>query len=194
MQQVSYLRAVILAALTVMLSCGHFERPQFVAPSEYASANEYMNSPEVKAQEQSRPIIRGPFQVQWPVANPVINRGFNVGGKKRDHYGLDLKGRRNDPIYAAHDGYVVYAGNKFRGYGNMIILEYDSGWATLYGHLNKFKVKTGDEVKAGQLIGLMGRTGRATGVHLHFELLKNKEPIDPLPFLARHGQITKIGE
>jgi murein DD-endopeptidase MepM/ murein hydrolase activator NlpD len=175
-----------------MLSCSHFERPEFSGPGDYATPGEYMNSAEVQSSHDSqRPVIRGPFQLRWPVANPIINRGFKVGGK-RDHLGLDLKGRRNDEIFAAHDGYVVYAGNKFKGYGKMIILEYDGGWATLYAHLNKHKVKTGQEVKAGELIGLMGRTGRASGVHLHFELLKNKEPIDPLPLLDRNGQIVKM--
>lgn len=150
-----------------------------------------MNSSEVRAQHaQHRPVVRGPFQLRWPVANPIINRGFLNG--KRPHNGLDLKGRKNEPVYAAHDGYVVYAGSKFRGYGKMIILEYDDGWATLYGHLNKFKVKTGQEVKAGEEIGAMGRTGRATGVHLHFEVIRNKIPVDPLPLLEK-SRIVQTG-
>lgn len=65
----------------------------------------------------------------------------------------------------------------------MILLEYDPEWATLYGHLDRYLVKPGDVVQQGQVIGLMGRTGRATGVHLHFEVIQNKQPIDPLVLL-----------
>jgi murein DD-endopeptidase MepM/ murein hydrolase activator NlpD len=65
----------------------------------------------------------------------------------------------------------------------MILLEYNDKWATLYAHLDRSRVKNGQEVKAGDVIGEMGRTGRATGVHLHFELMRDKQPIDPMPFL-----------
>jgi murein DD-endopeptidase MepM/ murein hydrolase activator NlpD len=189
LQEIPHLRvgAARLALFILFLtglSCAHFERPEFDGPSEFTPAGEYMNSPEVRSQQDHLPMARGPFRLQWPVAKPVLNRGFRVGHSRRDHLGIDLKGKKNDYIYAAHDGYVVYAGQKFRGYGKMIIIEYDGNWATLYGHMTKFKVKTGQEVHAGELIGLMGRTGRATGVHLHFEVLKNKEPVDPMPLLG----------
>ena len=106
--------------------------------------------------------------------------------------GVDLAGKRGYRIYAAHDGIVVYAGRGFRGYGNMILLEYDGQWATLYAHLDGFRVKTGDRVSTGQTIGTMGRTGRATGVHLHFELLKKKQPVDPLPYLRGEALVVEL--
>lgn len=84
------------------------------------------------------------------------------------------------PILAAHEGVVVYAGNSFRGYGNMVLLEYNHQWATLYAHLDRIMVREGQKLRVGDKLGTMGRTGRATGVHLHFELIKNKQPIDPL--------------
>jgi murein DD-endopeptidase MepM/ murein hydrolase activator NlpD len=193
MRSIRVLRLSIFLCFMAALSCSHFETPEYSGPGDYSPAGEYMNSPEVRGnQTDHRPVIRGPFSLKWPVANPVINRGFISSGK-RQHNGLDLKGRRNDNIYAAHDGFIVYAGQKFRGYGKMMIIEYDSGWATLYGHMNKFKAKTGEEVRAGQLIGFMGRTGRATGIHLHFEVLKDKEPIDPLPLLEQ-GNLVKTSE
>jgi murein DD-endopeptidase MepM/ murein hydrolase activator NlpD len=122
------------------------------------------------------------LQLSWPVRNVAINRGFKEEGQRR-HEGLDLHGGRNTPIYAAHSGQVVYAGHKYRGFGNMIIVEFSQKWATLYAHLQAFKVKRGERVSTGQLIGLMGRTGHATGVHLHFELIKDKHPVDPLLYL-----------
>jgi murein DD-endopeptidase MepM/ murein hydrolase activator NlpD len=189
-------KAALLSALVFALSCGHLKTPDYDAQgefqtpvSEYSTADEYFSSQEVK--EFHKSTIRGPFQLYWPVENPIINRGFSRAGK-RDHLGLDLKGRKNDPIYAAHDGIVVYVGKKFRGYGKMVLIEYDNNWASLYSHLNSYKVVMGQEVKGGQLIGKMGRTGRATGVHLHFELIKNKKPIDPLPLLKESAIIRNV--
>lgn len=114
----------------------------------------------------------------WPVSSIHISRGFSSF-----HDGLDLTGHLNSPIYAAHSGVVVFAGTGFKGYGRMILLEYNAHWATLYAHLNKLYVKTGERVERGEVIGAMGQTGRATGVHLHFEVLKDKLPVDPLKVL-----------
>ena len=194
------MKAVLLLAMMFALSCSHFKTPdyadqggEFGSPiEEYATADEYFSSQETKQFHKS--TIRGPFQLYWPVDNPIVNRGYLNGGSKRAHYGLDLKGRRNDPIYAAHDGIVVYVGKKFRGYGKMVLIEYDNNWASLYSHLNSYKVVMGQEVKGGQLIGKMGRTGRATGVHLHFELIKNKKPIDPLPILKDSAIIRDVAQ
>lgn len=134
-------------------------------------------------------LIRGPFHLQWPVQKMMLTRGFS-NRRKHTHLGLDLKGKKGSPILAAHDGTVIYAGSGFRGFGKMIVLEYDQAWATLYGHLNKFHVKTGAEVKAGSVIGFMGRTGHATGVHLHFELMRDKLPIDPAPYFKNSDAVA----
>ncbi len=96
------------------------------------------------------------------------------------HKGVDLAGKMNQPLFATNSGVVTYKGDKFRGYGKMILLEHSEGWTSLYSHLSKFNVDNGDKVYAGQVIGYMGRSGRASGVHLHFEVYKNKIPIDPL--------------
>lgn len=112
-------------------------------------------------------------------ASAYLTQRFRPRYNKR-HKGIDLAGKMNQPIYASNDGVVVYRGQKFRGYGQMILLDHPEGWSTLYSHLSKFAIQNGQLVKAGQLIGYMGRSGRATGVHLHFELYKNKIPIDPL--------------
>lgn len=178
------IRWCFLLILGGLISCGHLQTPEYTSPGEYATPDEYMNSKEIHRDEAQPP--RGPFRLRFPVEKMSVSRGYLPRGRK-EHHGLDLRGRKNDPIYAAHDGTVIYAGSGFRGYGKMIIIEYDQTWATLYGHLNKFAVKTGDLVQGGQLIGHMGRTGRATGVHLHFELLKEKLPIDPLPIFSAQG-------
>ncbi len=103
--------------------------------------------------------------------------------KNQRHKGIDLAGRLNQPLYAVNNGIVTYHGEKFRGYGKMVLIDHGSGWTTLYSHLNKYNVKNGDQVQTGQVIGFMGQSGRASGVHLHFEIYKNKIPIDPLMVL-----------
>ena len=128
--------------------------------------------------------IYGSPQFNWPVRKGRITQGFKKGSGK--HQGLDIAGARNTPIYAAAQGRVLYVGQGFTGYGKLIIIEHDGDrWASFYAHLNDFKVREGSFVKKGQLIGLMGRTGRASGVHLHFEIRHNLRPIDPRPFMAR---------
>ena len=131
-----------------------------------------------------------PFKLQWPVRKIQISRGFSDEGKN-SHLGIDLRGQKGDPIFAAHDGIVIYARSGFRGYGRMVILEYDKTWATLYGHLSRYTVKTGQKIHVGDVIGLMGRTGRATGVHLHFELMRDKIPIDPKSQINPSDSIAK---
>lgn len=95
------------------------------------------------------------------------------------HQGVDLAGSKDSPIFTAEAGRVVYVGRKFSGYGKMILIDHGAGVSTLYSHLNKFFVRSGQRVHSRQIIGTMGRTGRATGVHLHFEVMINKNPVDP---------------
>jgi murein DD-endopeptidase MepM/ murein hydrolase activator NlpD len=131
----------------------------------------------------------GPVEIDpsldWPVDRARLTRGFLPNARPRPHLGLDLASNKGTPIYAALDGTVIYAGSGFRGYGRFIIVENELGWATFYGHLDKMLVKNGEHVEKGQKIGKMGRTGRATGTHLHFEVRKDKKAIDPLAFLPR---------
>lgn len=99
-------------------------------------------------------------------------------GGKRCHSGVDLKTRPNDKILAAFDGTVVASG-PFYGYGNCIRIRHAYGFETLYSHQSKNFVKRGDKVKAGQVIGLTGRTGRATTEHLHFEISFHGRRMNP---------------
>ena len=84
---------------------------------------------------------------------------------------------------AAERGTVIYTGRGFHGYGNLIVIEHNNEWATLYSHLNSITVKEGETVERGTKIGTMGRTGHATGVHLHFEIRRNRQPVNPLAYL-----------
>ena len=99
-------------------------------------------------------------------------------GGRRNHSGVDLKTVPNDNIVAAFDG-VVTRSSPYSGYGNCIVIKHSYGLETLYSHQSKNLVKVGDKVKAGQVIGLTGRTGRATTEHLHFEMLFKGRRFDP---------------
>ena len=100
-------------------------------------------------------------------------------GGKRHHGGVDLKTRPNDSIHVAFDGEVVRSG-PFSGYGNCVIVKHANGLETLYSHQSKNLVKTGEKVRAGQVIGLTGRTGRATTEHLHLETKFNGRRFNPI--------------
>ena len=104
---------------------------------------------------------------RWAYPLPGAKVISPYGGKRR-HAGVDLKTKPNDEIAAAFDG-VVTRSSSYYGYGNCIIIKHANGLETLYSHQSKNFVKVGDKVKAGQVIGLTGRTGRATTEHLHFE-------------------------
>lgn len=114
---------------------------------------------------------------QWAYPLPGAKVISPFGGKRR-HGGVDLKTKPNDNIVAAFDGEVTLSG-PYYGYGNCIRIKHACGLETLYGHQSKNLVKKGDKVKAGQVIGLTGRTGRATTEHLHFELFFQGRRYDP---------------
>lgn len=128
------------------------------------------------------PSIQQQLTFDWPVDRARMTRGF-LPKKKRPHLGIDLAAPKGTPILASQSGTVIYAGREFRGYGKMVLIESGDGWATLYAHFDKILVSEGQRVHQGEVIGAMGRTGRATGVHLHFEIRKDRGPIDPLPLL-----------
>lgn len=182
---------------TLFSGCGHYRSgsggyrtsSDYQTPGGYATAVAPNALPPTAAPPKNY-SPKNEFRLEWPVSNIRLNRGFK-GAARRPHQGLDLGGKMGTPILAAHEGVVIYSGRDFRGFGNMVIVEYDKKWATLYGHLSKITVKEGKVVLPGDQLGKMGRTGHATGVHLHFELMHNRLPVDPLPFLSHSGQVAK---
>ena len=117
------------------------------------------------------------IKLSWPSKGNVIDR-FDDGKNK----GIDISGKSGDPIQAAADGKVVYAGNSLRGYGNLVIVKHDNTYLTAYAHNKTLLVKEGDSVKKAQKIAEMGNTD-ADQVKLHFEVRKNGKPVDPMSYL-----------
>lgn len=160
-------------------SCSTFHTP--LSREYFAAGTPVANSPRNAASDQS-PYIQQQLSFDWPVDRARMTRGF-LPNKKRPHLGIDLAAPKGTPILASQGGTVIYAGREFRGYGKMVLVESGDGWATLYAHFDKILVAEGQKVRQGEVIGAMGRTGRATGVHLHFEIRKDRGPVDPLPLL-----------
>ena len=104
-------------------------------------------------------------------------------GAARMHAGVDIPGPTGTPIYATADGTIAHA-ERMGGYGNMVEIDHGKGIATRYGHMSKLLVTAGTHVARGQLIGLMGSTGRSTGSHLHYEVRIDGRAVNPAPFLT----------
>jgi murein DD-endopeptidase MepM/ murein hydrolase activator NlpD len=98
------------------------------------------------------------------------------------HTGIDFSAQMGTEAYATGDGVVCDVEKGHWGYGNMVTIDHGYGYKTRYAHLQKAAVHKGQQVKRGQLIGFIGNTGKTTGVHLHYEVLKNDTPINPINF------------
>ncbi|TVR30747.1 MAG: M23 family metallopeptidase [Spirochaetaceae bacterium] len=104
-------------------------------------------------------------------------------GIRRFHNGIDLAAAVGTPVRAAMAGRVVHVENQPGNYGRFVIIRHDGGYQTLYAHLDSYSVQTGQQVNQGQQIGQMGNTGRSTGPHLHFSVIKNGSFVDPMRYL-----------
>ena len=132
------------------------------------------------AQAVSRPTPTVRATLSWPARGVITSRyGWRY---RRHHDGIDLASPRGTPIYAARAGRVAFAG-WYYGYGRAVIVDHGGGLTTLYGHASKLLARTGQVVEQGQLIALVGCTGRCTGSHLHFEVRINRRAVNPLPYL-----------
>ncbi len=119
-----------------------------------------------------------PGRWQWPLKEVEISSSYGERGGKF-HQGVDLRAKIGTPVLAAASGEVVYVGSKIRGYGRMVVLKHESGFYSVYAHHSKNLVKMGNRVQQGQVIAYSGKTGRTFGAHLHFELRRGAQSIDP---------------
>lgn len=131
-----------------------------------------------------------------PVNNENLTRMASGFGYRTDpftkarkfHWGMDFTSPRGTPVYASGNGVVVRADNSAAGYGNHIRIDHDFGYESLYAHLYKFNVRSGQRVKRGDLIGFVGSSGRSEAPHLHYEIFKDGERINPINFY--YGNLT----
>ena len=139
-----------------------------------------------KATQASTP--KGPMKTSvrfvWPVKKVDLSSPFGIRGDTK-HTGVDLRNPEGTPIYAAAGGQVIFSGDGPSGYGNTIMIKHDPNTITVYAHNQDNTVQENDTVRQGQQVATVGRTGRATGYHVHFEVRINRKPVDPERYLPR---------
>ena len=140
----------------------------------------YAKSSKKKSRSKSIKTFHGKFI--WPVDGKLTSP-FGIRGGRR-HDGIDIAAKSGTPIKAAGSGRVVFSG-KMRGYGNLILIRHGDDFFTAYAHNKSNKSKKGQTVKKGQVIAYVGRTGRSTGPHLHFEIRNGQKARNPLFFLPQ---------
>ena len=140
-----------------------------------------------------------------PVSNKKLKYAPSGYGWRTDpiyktsefHPGIDFTANTGTEIYATGDGVVEVADDVMQGYGNHVVINHGFGYQTLYGHMSRIKVSVGQKVKRGELIGWVGSTGRSTGPHVHYEVIKNGEKVNPIHFFfndltpAEYEQLTE---
>jgi murein DD-endopeptidase MepM/ murein hydrolase activator NlpD len=125
-----------------------------------------------------------------PVRNSDLKRrisgfGFRIDPiykTRRKHTGMDFTADKGTEVYATGDGVVELVETKRWGYGKSIVINHGFGYKTLYAHLSAFNIRQGQKVKRGELIGLIGSTGKSTGPHLHYEVIKNGIKVNPIGY------------
>lgn len=120
----------------------------------------------------------------WPLTGQIIAPFGPIGSGLRND-GLDIGVPKGTPIKAAADGVIAYAGDEIKLFGGLVLINHGSGWVTAYGHADSLNVVRGQKVTKGQVIGLSGASGFAAQPKLHFEIRKDRKPVNPLPHLPK---------
>jgi len=166
---------------SVVSTLDNIERRMTFQDKSYGQLNEF-----VKNKEQ---LLACTPAIQ-PVSNSDLKRVASGFGYRIDpiyktprfHAGLDFTAPQGTPIYATANGVAKIAGNSGNGYGNHVVISHGYGYETLYGHMFRVKVKVGERVSRGEVIGYVGSTGKSTGPHCHYEVHKNGQKLDPVYF------------
>jgi len=152
-------------------------------------------APPVKARvEAAGPVVRQ-IVFSAPVRGYAINSAFGlrklaIEAHARAHKGVDIAAPKGTSVFTAAEGAVVRTGFDAGGYGNFIEVRHPNGLSTLYGHLSRIDVASGDVVTANQRIGLVGSTGYSTGPHLHFEVRRDGGQVNPTKVVGRSFDVT----
>jgi murein DD-endopeptidase MepM/ murein hydrolase activator NlpD len=160
--------------------------PEPAAPPPVVEPPAAAPEPEIVAPPQplTEPPARASARFAWPVRGKLI-AGFGSAGKGLHNDGINIAAPTGAQVHAADNGVVAYAGNELKGFGNLLLIKHADGWTTAYAHNEKLLVGRGAEVKQGQVIATVGRTGNVDSPQLHFEVRKGTQAMDPLEFLAK---------
>lgn len=150
-----------------------------VAAVAACAGNDHPVSPGASASGSAAPAL-------WPVAQQprAISSAYGAprGGRGDFHRGIDIRAPAGTPVLATSQGTVIVAGDG-RGYGRYVVLDHGNGLRTLYAHLLDIGVRPGDRVARGEQIGRVGKSGNATGFHLHYEVHRSGQTVDPIAYL-----------
>jgi murein DD-endopeptidase MepM/ murein hydrolase activator NlpD len=162
------------------------ERGRSSGHSTHGSASKSVFSSKRKYKKLVRKRIYVPSgEFAWPaVPAAKITSKYGWRSGSRFHDGIDISAPEGSNVYASKAGVVIYSGHRIRGYGLMIVIKHSHDLYTVYAHNKVNKVKVGERVRQNQIIALLGRTGNATGPHLHFEIRRKKYSVDPLKYLG----------
>ena len=166
-------------------------KPKYRGSSQTKTASQTKK----KTTKKTQPAKKAPAPVDSPVtfSPPIRNFGSrkisSYFGERRNRYnsielhkGIDIRATEGEAVLAAAAGEVIFA-DRQRGFGKVVIIDHGHRYVTLYAHLSSMKVRRGARVQAGDVIGRVGRTGNATGVHLHFEIRIEAKAVNPLDYL-----------
>lgn len=164
--------------------------PDFVAALEGLASVLDMRVQELAALEtslvsgrlaQATTLAGSPLPGGW-ISSRFGARNDPITGQRSRHYGVDFAGKRGSPIRAVAAGIVIFSGTR-SGLGRVVDIDHGNGYVTRYAHNLKNLVAMGQRVDKGEYVALLGSSGRATGTHVHFEVLHNGKPLDPMPFI-----------
>ncbi|MBC2778161.1 M23 family metallopeptidase [Parasphingopyxis marina] len=165
-----------------------------VTGGEPALAENEATTPPVRTAERVLPpdaAVRSPANFAgrfgWPMTGPILSR-FGVGGTEGlRNNGIDIAAARGTPVLASAEGVVLYAGDEIQVHGGLVLLSHGDGWITAYAHLEDLQVARGQRIERGQMIARASDTGQVDRPQLHFEIRRNRQPVDPALHLPDLG-------
>ena len=179
-------RLVFFVVCTALLITVH---DAYATPGQAAESSG-IDEKIVETQEFAPPVL-STIPTEGYISSIFGMRRLFSTTKAKLHKGIDIAARRGTPVHAAAPGMILFAGH-LPYYGNIVEIDHGNGFVTRYAHLDRYVVKKNDKVSSGSEIGTVGKTGRATGAHLHFETLVSGSPVDPLT--AEIWQLDKFGK
>jgi murein DD-endopeptidase MepM/ murein hydrolase activator NlpD len=185
-------QAAVLAGVAVLaMAAAPLSAPDPTAPAETFAVPE---APPVTAIAEAAGPVTRLIAFIAPVKGYAINSPFGrrrlPGQAVRNHEGVDIAAPQGTGVFVAAEGSVLRTGYDAAGYGRFVEIRHPNGMSTLYGHLSRLDVATGDSVEGGERIGLVGSTGRSTGPHLHFEVRRDGRQVNPVKVMGREFAVV----
>ncbi len=179
-------------------SSGDFDDESMLVPTFRESIDEYnfLKSASFSRLQRTYPRAwqKNTIPAIWPVNGMLLShfgdRQDPFSGEGAFHTGVDISAVKGTPVRAAADGVVEHAEWSSGGYGRLVVIDHGNGIQTWYAHLSGFEVIPGQEIRQGEILGYSGATGRATSAHLHFEVRRHGNPVDPYPYLAKSARVN----